>query len=140
MREWGAWIILLKGLTPIPYKIVTIASGFAGYNLLLFILLSFVARGVRFFLLAFLLAPLRPAGARHHRGAARLLGHDRRRRAGRRHHRGGLPVLNRAHAFLISAICPAELPVGFAWRAESAQRDAGSGHDQPSGQFRVLQR
>ena len=31
--EWGAWIILLKGLTPIPYKIVTIASGFAGYNL-----------------------------------------------------------------------------------------------------------
>jgi membrane protein YqaA with SNARE-associated domain len=31
--EWGAWIILLKGLTPIPYKIVTITSGFAGYNL-----------------------------------------------------------------------------------------------------------
>ncbi|MGE0038548.1 MAG: YqaA family protein [Xanthobacteraceae bacterium] len=53
--EWGAWIILLKGLTPIPYKIVTIASGFAGYNLLMFILLSFIARGGRFFLLAFLL-------------------------------------------------------------------------------------
>ncbi|MGD9770016.1 MAG: YqaA family protein [Pseudolabrys sp.] len=53
--EWGAWIILLKGLTPIPYKIVTIASGFAGYNLLMFILLSIVARGGRFFLLAFLL-------------------------------------------------------------------------------------
>ena len=53
--EWGAWIILLKGLTPIPYKIVTIASGFAGYNLPMFILLSIVARGVRFFLLAFLL-------------------------------------------------------------------------------------
>ena len=30
--EWGAWIILLKGLTPIPYKLVTITSGFAGYN------------------------------------------------------------------------------------------------------------
>ena len=30
--EYGAWIILLKGLTPIPYKIVTITSGFAGYN------------------------------------------------------------------------------------------------------------
>ena len=30
--QWGAWIILLKGLTPIPYKIVTITSGFAGYN------------------------------------------------------------------------------------------------------------
>ena len=53
--QWGAWIILLKGLTPIPYKIVTIASGFAGYNLWMFILLSFVARGGRFFLLAFLL-------------------------------------------------------------------------------------
>src|SRR6476661_9256140 len=36
--QWGAWIILLKGLTPIPYKIVTITSGFAGYNLGLFIL------------------------------------------------------------------------------------------------------
>ena len=53
--QWGAWIILLKGLTPIPYKIVTIASGFAGYNLPMFILLSLVARGGRFFLLAFLL-------------------------------------------------------------------------------------
>src|SRR5438046_870586 len=35
--QWGGWIILLKGLTPIPYKIVTIASGFAGYNLFLFV-------------------------------------------------------------------------------------------------------
>jgi membrane protein YqaA with SNARE-associated domain len=41
--RYGAWIILLKGLTPIPYKIVTITSGFAGYNLPLFIALSFVA-------------------------------------------------------------------------------------------------
>jgi len=53
--EWGAWIILLKGMTPIPYKIVTIASGFAAYPILPFILLSFVARGMRFYLLAFLL-------------------------------------------------------------------------------------
>ena len=53
--EWGAWIILLKGLTPIPYKIVTITSGFAGYNLALFILFSVIARGMRFFILAFLL-------------------------------------------------------------------------------------
>jgi membrane protein YqaA with SNARE-associated domain len=53
--EWGAWIIVLKGMTPIPYKIVTIASGFAAYPLLPFILLSFVARGMRFYLLAFLL-------------------------------------------------------------------------------------
>jgi membrane protein YqaA with SNARE-associated domain len=53
--EWGGWIILIKGVTPIPYKIVTIASGFAGYNLLMFVLLSLVARGMRFYLLAFLL-------------------------------------------------------------------------------------
>src|ERR1700740_3296917 len=43
--EWGAWIILLKGLTPIPYKIVTIASGFAGYNFGLFVVLSIITLG-----------------------------------------------------------------------------------------------
>ena len=53
--EWGAWIILLKGLTPIPYKVVTITSGFAGYNLGLFILFSIIARSGRFFVIAFLL-------------------------------------------------------------------------------------
>jgi len=53
--HWGGWIILLKGVTPIPYKIVTIASGFAGYNLAMFVLLSLVARGMRFYLVAFLL-------------------------------------------------------------------------------------
>ena len=53
--QWGGWIILLKGLTPIPYKIVTIASGFAGYNLFLFVVLSIVARGMRFYVEAFLL-------------------------------------------------------------------------------------
>jgi membrane protein YqaA with SNARE-associated domain len=53
--RWGTVIILLKGVTPIPYKIVTITSGFAGYNLFLFIMLSFVARGIRFYAVAFLL-------------------------------------------------------------------------------------
>ncbi len=53
--EWGAVIILLKGLTPIPYKLVTITSGFAGYNIWLFILCSIVARGGRFFIAAILL-------------------------------------------------------------------------------------
>ena len=53
--QWGAWIILLKGLTPIPYKLITITSGFAGYNFLLFVLLSVITRGGRFFVLAFLL-------------------------------------------------------------------------------------
>ena len=53
--HYGVWIILLKGLTPIPYKIVTITSGFAGFNLGLFVVLSIITRGARFFLLAFLL-------------------------------------------------------------------------------------
>ncbi len=53
--QWGTVIILVKGLTPIPYKIVTITSGFAGYNIWLFIICSFVARGMRFYLTALLL-------------------------------------------------------------------------------------
>jgi membrane protein YqaA with SNARE-associated domain len=53
--QWGAWIILLKGLTPIPYKVVTITSGFAAYNIWLFVLFSVITRGARFFILAFLL-------------------------------------------------------------------------------------
>ncbi len=53
--KWGALIILIKGLTPIPYKLVTIASGFAGYNLGLFVLLSIITRGARFSLEAGLL-------------------------------------------------------------------------------------
>jgi membrane protein YqaA with SNARE-associated domain len=53
--HWGAWIIIGKGLTPIPYKLVTITSGFAGYNIWLFILCSIIARGGRFFIVAILL-------------------------------------------------------------------------------------
>jgi membrane protein YqaA with SNARE-associated domain len=53
--RWGTLIILVKGVTPIPYKIVTITSGFAGYNLALFIVFSFIARGMRFYFTAFLL-------------------------------------------------------------------------------------
>src|ERR1700748_2574972 len=46
---WGALIIIGKGLTPIPYKLVTITSGFAGYNIGLFVLCSIIARRGRFF-------------------------------------------------------------------------------------------
>jgi membrane protein YqaA with SNARE-associated domain len=53
--RWGSLIILLKGLTPIPYKLVTITSGFAGYNFWLFILLSIITRGARFFIEAIVL-------------------------------------------------------------------------------------
>jgi membrane protein YqaA with SNARE-associated domain len=53
--EWGAWIIVIKGLTPIPYKLVTIASGAAQFDLATFTLASLVSRSLRFFLLAALL-------------------------------------------------------------------------------------
>jgi membrane protein YqaA with SNARE-associated domain len=53
--EWGHWVILLKGLTPIPYKIVTITSGFAAYDLFWFTVLSIVTRGARFYAVALLL-------------------------------------------------------------------------------------
>jgi membrane protein YqaA with SNARE-associated domain len=53
--QWGAVVILVKGLTPIPYKLVTITSGFAGYNIWLFVLLSIITRGGRFFIAALVL-------------------------------------------------------------------------------------
>ena len=53
--EWGIWIILIAGFTPIPYKVFTIASGLAGYDLLLFIIFSAIGRGGRFFLVSGLL-------------------------------------------------------------------------------------
>ena len=53
--RWGAVIILVKGVLPIPYKLVTITSGFAGYNIWLFILLSIITRGARFFFAALLM-------------------------------------------------------------------------------------
>jgi len=54
-NEWGLWIILIKGLTPIPYKLVTIASGAASFNFWVFLAASIVTRGVRFLLVAALL-------------------------------------------------------------------------------------
>jgi membrane protein YqaA with SNARE-associated domain len=61
--EWGAWIIIVKGMTPIPYKFLTITSGALHFDLLIFALASVVSRGVRFFLVAALLwkfgAPIR---------------------------------------------------------------------------------
>ena len=53
--RYGFQLIVLKALTPIPYKIVTISSGVVGYNMYLFIIASIIARGFRFYLLALLL-------------------------------------------------------------------------------------
>lgn len=67
--KYGWLIILIKGLTPIPYKLVTIVSGFAGYNIFLFIALSLLTRGARFFILAGILnrfgEPIKRALDRH---------------------------------------------------------------------------
>ncbi len=52
---YGFSVILLKGLTPIPYKIVAIAAGAAHFSLSLFLLASLITRGARFFLVAALL-------------------------------------------------------------------------------------
>ena len=52
--QWGVWLILAKGLTPIPFKLITIASGVAGLNLVKFALACAVTRGARFFLVALL--------------------------------------------------------------------------------------
>ncbi len=54
-NEWGAWIVMMGGLTPFPYKVITIASGATGLNIATFTLFSVVARGLRFFLIAWLL-------------------------------------------------------------------------------------
>ncbi|MEQ1755602.1 MAG: YqaA family protein [Micropepsaceae bacterium] len=54
-QEWGLWVILIKGLTPIPYKIVTIASGAAHFDLATFGVASLITRGGRFFMVAGLL-------------------------------------------------------------------------------------
>ncbi len=50
--QWGALFILAKGLTPIPFKLVTIFSGLFHYNFPLFILLALITRGARFFIIA----------------------------------------------------------------------------------------
>ena len=54
-NDWGLWIILIKGLTPIPYKLVTIASGAAAFDFWVFLAASIVTRGLRFFMVAGLL-------------------------------------------------------------------------------------
>jgi membrane protein YqaA with SNARE-associated domain len=62
-NEWGAWAVLIAGVTPFPFKVITIMSGWTGLNLGVFLAASVLARGLRFFLIAALLwkfgAPVR---------------------------------------------------------------------------------
>jgi membrane protein YqaA with SNARE-associated domain len=54
-QRWGAWIVAAKGLTPFPYKVITITSGFAHLDLVAFTIASIVSRAPRFFIVAWLL-------------------------------------------------------------------------------------
>jgi membrane protein YqaA with SNARE-associated domain len=54
-NEWGAWIVFIAGVTPFPYKVITIASGVTQLDLATFTGASILARGLRFFLVAGLL-------------------------------------------------------------------------------------
>ena len=60
-QQYGAWVILVKGLTPIPFKLITIASGVFHFNFLLFVILCAVTRGGRFFAEAWVLKTWGPA-------------------------------------------------------------------------------
>ncbi|MBE6448508.1 MAG: DedA family protein [Alphaproteobacteria bacterium] len=54
-HQWGAWIVFGAGITPFPYKVITIASGVVHLDLITFTVASVVARGMRFYLVAWLL-------------------------------------------------------------------------------------
>ena len=56
--EWGGIAVVIAAVTPIPYKVFTIAAGALSQNIFIFILASFVGRGIRFFLVAILCAVL----------------------------------------------------------------------------------
>ena len=55
-ESFYAWlgILFLAGFTPLPYKVFTIASGLIGFNILIFILISLISRGLRFFIVSYL--------------------------------------------------------------------------------------
>lgn len=51
-NEWGIWVVLLAGFSPIPYKVFTISAGVVGMAVIPFVLMSILGRGGRFFLVA----------------------------------------------------------------------------------------
>jgi membrane protein YqaA with SNARE-associated domain len=62
-NAWGAWAVLIAGVTPFPFKVITILSGVTGLSLGVFVVASLIARAIRFFVVAALLwkfgAPIR---------------------------------------------------------------------------------
>ena len=59
-NEFGAWAVLIAGVTPFPFKVITILSGATGLNLPIFVVASVIARGLRFFVVAALLRAFGP--------------------------------------------------------------------------------
>lgn len=60
-NDWGAWAVLIAGVTPFPYKVITILSGVTALDIWVFTVASLVARALRFFLIAALLWKFGPA-------------------------------------------------------------------------------
>lgn len=54
-NDWGAWVVLVAGVTPFPYKVITILSGVTALNIWVFVVASIIARALRFFIVAALL-------------------------------------------------------------------------------------
>ena len=54
-NDWGAWAVLIAGITPFPFKVITIASGVTGLSLPVFVVAAILARALRFFIVAALL-------------------------------------------------------------------------------------
>ena len=53
--HWNAWIVFIFGLTPLPYKLVTVTAGVAQINLIIFMIASIASRGLRFFVVAWII-------------------------------------------------------------------------------------
>ena len=56
MTEWGVMVVLISGFSPIPYKIFTVASGATGLAFIPFLIASLLGRGMRFFLISFIVS------------------------------------------------------------------------------------
>ena len=56
MAEWGVMVVLISGFSPIPYKVFTVASGVTGLMFIPFLIASFLGRGMRFFLIGFIVS------------------------------------------------------------------------------------
>ena len=54
-EEWGVWVVVVAGFSPIPYKLFTVTAGLLSLALIPFIIASFIGRGARFYLVAGLL-------------------------------------------------------------------------------------